>query len=405
MADEQQAQKIPFKHYFYLALWGGSMFLACTPAFGWIWGLLFLTVFFFVTTFKVMKKFIIVFVLTFIIGGFLIKFLGEIAAVILIVLPIVSIFMKINFLRKHWKALKVGFYAYFGYVIIMSLAGTFGASLPVIGMFIGAFIFTGIFHDYLKELYKEGYDTDKAFAIIGLTPIIILSIILPFLKIDVLGLPIFDGVASDEVSVEIHKDINLTSKVMDEIIPEEDVKFAIKNVIKLTTETDIDVNPNVKLGDFIKLSSFDINEIINVPVMSHALEAAFSFSAAYGVFKVSSYENDCTIWNEDGTFEIISSVNNFHSIIKYSNGNKIGDIYLDRENGIETVKLSNGFIYSVHQATGNIFDSEGKLLGKITDDTEETKLLLDNNGAVIRKFKDGGVIIDSNDNAIGYAMV
>ena len=139
--------------------------------------------------------------------------------------------------------------------------------------------------------------------------------------------------------------------------------------------------------------------------MSHALEAAFSFSAAYGVFKVSSYENDCTIWNEDGTFEIISSVNNFHSIIKYLNGNKIGDIYLDRENGIETVKLSNGFIYSVHQATGNIFDSEGKLLGKITDDTEETKLLLDNNGAVIRKFKDGGVIIDSNDNAIGYAMV
>lgn len=404
MADEQQSQKIPFEHYFYLALWGGSMFLACTPAFGWIWGLLFLTVFFLVTTFKVMKKLIIVFLLTFIIGGFLIKFLGEIAAVILIVLPIVSIFLKINFLRKHWKALKVGFYAYFGYAIIMALAGTFGASLPVIGMVIGAFIFTYIFHDYLKELYKEGYDTDKAFAIIGLTPIILLSLILPFLKIDVLGLPIFDGIAPDDVSCDIHKDIILTSKVMDEIIPEEDVKFALQNVLKLTNSTDIDFNPNVKLSDFIKLSGVDINEIINVPVVSHALEAAFSFSAAYGVFKVSSYENECTIQNEDGTIEIISPVNNFHSIIKNSNGDKIGDIYLDRENGIETVKLSNGFIFSLHQATGNIFDAEGKLLGKITD-VEGTKILSDNNGAVIRKFKDGGAILDANDNAIGYAMV
>ena len=401
MAEDQQSQKIPFKHYFYLALWGGSMFLACTPAFGWIWGLLFLTVFFLVTTFKVMKKLIIVFFLTFIIGGFLIKFLGEIAAVILIVLPIVSIFLKINFFRKHWKALKVGFYAYFGYAIIMALAGTFGATLPVIGMFIGAFIFTAIFHDYLKELYKAGYDTDKAFAIIGLTPIIILSLVLPFLKIDVLGLPIFDGIAPDNVSVDIHEDINFTSKAIDKFIPEEDVKFAMKNVLKLTNSTD-DVNLNVKLSDFIKLSGFDINEIINVPVMSHALEAAFSFSAAYGVFKTASYANDCTIWNEDGTFEIISPVDAVHSIIKNQDGDKIGDIYLDRENNLETVKLSNGFIFSIHQTTGNIFDAEGKLFGKISD-VEGTKILSDNNGAIIRKFTDGGAIVDSNDNAIGCA--
>lgn len=402
--NEQQEAKIPFEHYFYLVLWGGSMFLACTPAFGWIWGLLFLTLFFLVTTFKVMKKLILVFLLTFIIGGLLIKFLGEIAAVILIVLPIVSIFLKINFLRKHWKALKVGFYAYFGYVIIMALAGTFGATLPVIGMFIGALIFTKIFHDYLKELYKEGYDTDKAFAIIGLTPIIILSLVLPFLKIDVLGLPIFDGIAPDDVSYDMHKGVSLTSKVIYELIPEEDVKFAMEKVVNLTNSTDIDVNQNVELSDFIKLSGFDINEIINVPVMSHALEAAFSFSAAYGVFKVSSYENDCTIWNEDGTFEIISPVDAVHSVIKNQDGDKIGDIYLDRENNLETVKLSNGFIFSVHQTTGNVFDAEGNLLGKITEDSEGTKILCDNSGAIIRKFKNGGAIVDANDNPIGCAM-
>ena len=175
----------------------------------------------------------------------------------------------------------------------------------------------------------------------------------------------------------------------------------MKNVLKLTNSTD-DVNLNVKLSDFIKLSGFDINEIINVPVMSHALEAAFSFSAAYGVFKTASYENDCTIWNEDGTFEIISPVDAVHSIIKNQDGDKIGDIYLDRENNLETVKLSNGFIFSIHQTTGNIFDAEGKLFGKISD-VEGTKILSDNNGAIIRKFTDGGAIVDSNDNAIGCA--
>lgn len=397
MADERQ--KIPLKHYLYLALWGGSMFLACTPGFGWAWGLLFLTLFFLVTTFKVMKKLLLIFFVTLIVGGFLIKILGEIAAVILIVLPIVSILLKINFLRKHWKALRLGLYAYVGYAFIM----TFGAMLPVFGMFVGALVFTYFFHSFLEKLYKEGYDTDKAFAIIGLTPIILLSLILPFLKIDVLGLPIFDGIAPDDVTFDVHKDINLTSTAINNLIQDEDARIAMQAVQDLTEGTNIDLN--FRLGDFVDLSGFDINDIINVPVVSQALNAAFSFSAAYGVFKVaSSYENEYTIRHEDGTFEIITPVDDVHAIIKDQDGYKIGDIYLDEDGGIETVKLSNGFIYSVHLASGNVFDAEGKLLGYITADTQHTKILFDKNGKVIRKFEDDGVILDENDNVLGCAM-
>ena len=381
-------QKIPLKHYLYLILWGGSMFLACTPGFGWLWGLLFLFIFFLVTTFKVMKKLILIFVLTFILGGILLNFLGEFAAVILTILPLVSILMKINFLRKNWKALRLGLYAYFGYIIIMAIAGTFGATLPVIGMFIGAFIFTVIFHKLLINLYRAGYDTDKAFSIIGLTPIILISFLLPFLKIDIEGLEIFHGSVSDYAGIDIHE----------HVIPK-DIRIALK--IANLADFDVDVD----LNDATKLSGVDINDVINVPAFSHALEAAFAYSAAYGVFKVSSYEKEYSIRNSDGTVEIISPEDDFHSIIKDQDGNQIGDIYLDRLNGIEIVKLSDGFIYVVNQSTGNVFDVEGKLLGKITEDAHGNKIFSDKNGKIIRKFKADGLIFDGNDIEIGCAAV
>lgn len=400
-----QGQQIPKKHYVYLALWGGSLFLACTPAVGWVLGLSFLVIFFLVTTFKIMKKLILVFLATLIVGGFLINILGKIAAVILIVLPIVSIFLKINFLRKHWKALRIGFYAYFGYIAIMAIDGIFGAALPIIGMLIGAAIFTNFFHDLLIDIYQEGYDTDKAFAIVGLTPIIVLSIILPFLKIDVFGMTVFDGIAPDNADIDIHKDISLATKSIDTLIPEADVKLAMKAAVKLANLPDSDINVNVKLGDLIKLSGFDIGQIVNVPVLSHALEASLATSAAYGVFKVERYEKECAVRNEDGTVLIISPVDEVHSIIKNQDGQQIGDIYFDSANGVETVKLSNGFIYSIIQSTGYVLDYEGNFLGRIAEGVKGSRIFRDKDGNIVRKFKADGSILDGNDIEIGCAAV
>ena len=380
MSENRHELEIPSEHYYYLILWGGSMFLACTPGFGLLWGIFFLFVFFLVTTFKVLKKLILIFVLTFIVGGFLISIFGDLAAKILVILPLISIVLKINFLRKNWKALRLGFFAYFGYIAIMLICGT---TMPIIGMFIGALIFTVIFHKLLVSLYREGYDTTKAFSIIGLTPIIVISFLLPFLKIDIEGIEIFHGSATDYASIDIHE------KVVD--LPED-----VRHTMKLT---------HVSVGGVLKTSGIDISAMIGIPTFSHALEASFATSAAYGIFKVESYEKECTVRNADGTAEIISPVDEIHSVIKDSDGNLIGDIYFDRENQVEVIKLANGFIYSINQATGDVLDSEGKLLGKIIDGVHGTKLLQDNNGATIRTFKSDGKIFDGNNNEIGCAVV
>ena len=378
MSENRHELEIPSEHYYYLILWGGSMFLACTPGFGLIWGIFFLFVFFLVTTFKVLKKLILIFVLTFIVGGFLISILGDLAAKILVILPLISIVLKINFLRKNWKALRLGFFAYFGYIAIMLICGT---TMPIIGMFIGALIFTAIFHKLLLSLYRAGYDTTKAFSIIGLTPIIVISFVLPFLKIDIEGIEIFQGSATDYASINIHE----------HVLPE-DVSDAMKKT-------------HISVGGVLKASGIDISAMIGIPTFSHALEASFATSAAYGIFKVESYEKECTVRNEDGTAEIIYPVDETHSVIKDNNGNLIGDIYFDKENQVEVIKLANGFIYSINQATGDILDAEGKLLGKIADGINDTKLLIDQNGTIIRKFESDGRIFDEHNNEIGCAVV
>ena len=378
MSENRHELEIPSEHYYYLILWGGSMFLACTPGFGLLWGIFFLFVFFLVTTFKVLKKLILIFVLTFIVGGFLISILGDLAAKILVILPLISIVLKINFLRKNWKALRLGFFAYFGYIAIMLICGT---TMPIIGMFIGALIFTAIFHKLLLSLYRAGYDTTKAFSIIGLTPIIVISFVLPFLKIDIEGIEIFQGSATDYASINIHE----------HVLPE-DVSDAMKKT-------------HISAGGVLKASGIDISAMIGIPTFSHALEASFATSAAYGIFKVESYEKECTVRNADGTAEFISPVDETHSVIKDNDGNLIGDIYFDRENQVEVIKLANGFIYSINQATGDVLDSEGKILGKIIDGVHGTKLLQDNNGATIRKFEADGRIFDGNNNELGCAVV
>lgn len=369
---------LPKKHYIYLTYWGGSMFLACIPAFGFLWGLLFLFVFFLLTTYKHLAKLVIFLILVAIVSYVIPYFAFFIAS-----LSFVFLLLKINYLRKNWRALRVGVFAYFGYIIIMSL----GQFVPVVGMFIGAIIFTVIFHKMLQSLYQAGYNVDKAFTIIGMTPLIILSVMLPFLKIDIEGIEIFHGSFSDQVGIySFHG----------HVIPEGALPTEVKLFMKAN---------GVTIGDLIKLTGFDINDIISISNLSHAMEASFAASAAYGVFKISSRENELSIRNEDGTVEIISPVDDKYSVIKNNHGENIGTIFFDKEKGLETVILSNGFTYSIEQSTGNVINGEGKILGKITDDGKGNKILSDENGNVKRTFQADGTIFDQNNNEIGCAAV
>ena len=359
------ADKLPLKHYLYLLLWGGSLYIAVTQNF--VLGFLFLFAFFLITTFSYLKTMILV-----MIAVGIVSIIFPPVAAILTVLSLLSILFKINFLRKHWRALRVGVYAYFVYIALDIICSVW-LVLDAVSMFAVALIATIIFHKMTNNLYQRGYSTDKAFTIIGLTPYTILSFVLPFLKVNVDGQEVFHGLFSDYASLDIHG----------HIIPTEDLPDEITDAMKVT---------GVTAGEVIKMTGFNINDIADIPTLSHAFEASVATSAAYGVFKTSSLEKEYTVRNEDGTIEIISRIDDTHAVIKNNHGAKIGTIYFDKEKGLETVILSNGFTYSIEQATGKVIDGEGKFLGKITEDAQGNKILSDENGALIRKFNLDGTI-------------
>ncbi|MBQ7705436.1 MAG: DUF3659 domain-containing protein [Selenomonadaceae bacterium] len=397
------------KHYLYLLIWGVGMYLAATTKFEfmtvdihplWIFHvqldlnflLVFVYLFFFflVTTYKYLGKMLTTCVIVGILCG-----IFPPLALVLTVASMLFILLKIKFLFQNWRALLIGGYAYVGGLLItLNLRGSSSEEI-----FIVALIATLIFNKLVQNLYQRGYETDRAFSIIGITPFTVLTFILPFLKVDVDGQEVFHGIFSDHASIDIHGHIADVDVDLD-ALPDD-----VVHIMDETGITDTIKATNITAADLIKLTGFNINDIVNIPELSQAIGASVAVSAAYGVFKLSDSEQECTIRNEDGSVDIVSPIDDTHSIIKDQNGNKIGAIYFDKQNNRETVILSNGFTYSIEKATGNVVDGKGKILGKITEDAQGNKILSDENGAVVRKFDSDGKIFDSNNNELGYVAV
>ncbi len=157
--------------------------------------------------------------------------------------PFVKFFLlKIRFLWNNWRALLVGMYAYGVYLLVVLFNNFFYnyAVIKTAGKIIGFFeagseaavfligengvettqnmvlygtnaahiasyalplVLTIVFHLLLRWLYAHGYSTDRAFHIMGLTPLIMMAFVLPFLKIDIDGHEIFHGSLADGVDV------------------------------------------------------------------------------------------------------------------------------------------------------------------------------------------------------------
>ena len=71
----------------------------------------------------------------------------------------------------------------------------------------------------------------------------------------------------------------------------------------------------------------------------------------------------------------------------------------------ETVNLPNGLIFTIDRKTGNILDKAGKLLGKIKEQINGDKLLLNNNGEVVRKYRADGSITNADDGMVGNIAI
>lgn len=350
------------KHFIFLVIWGLSLAYALFSGNFWV-GILLAVLFFLISTFKVILRsiffMIVVFILTII--------FAPLAPIIAAVCGVLFL-LKIKFLLDNWRVLLLGIYAYFGYLLVILLNTVTGIFLNVIVAGLVSIILTIIFHKLIVQLYKRGYGTDRVFHIMGLTPLILLSVILPFLKIKIEGVEIFDGSLTDDIG-SIDHDISIVSSVSPDLGTALD--FA---------DTDIGTLLDIDTPEFVS-------------TVSPAIEASVATAAVHGIYSVAEHLEKSTIRNKDGSELTISYIDEENSVIEEASGRRIGYITLDRENNCEHVRLTNGFKYTIEHATGNIVDTEGKLIGRLKDGDNGTKLLVGKNDEVIREFKADGSII------------
>lgn len=168
------------KHYLGLLIWGGSLGIAIhyrEPK----WGLLALVVFFIFTTWSYLKWLIIG-----IAAVVLLCAIFPVLAPFAMLIAIVGILLKIRFIWRNRRAIFTGLYAYGSYLLLLylpemeRLAGYEPYFLPAVAAA------TVILHGLIYWLYRSGYDTNRAYGIMGLTPLIIIAFVLPFVRLSIM---------------------------------------------------------------------------------------------------------------------------------------------------------------------------------------------------------------------------
>ena len=406
------------KHYVYLLIWWLSMgYSLATNSSGL--GILFTMIFFFISTFNAFKRMILVMLVVFIATA-----IFPPLAAILAALSTVFILLKISYLLENWRALAVGLYAYGVYLLVVILNGFFfnlvvvriaavfmdaqtvayGSAAANIVSCLFAFALTVIFYKLLKWLCRNGYSMEKAFQVMGLTPLLLITIILPFLKIRIGDSEIFSGSFTDDVGsidVDIDNKVDVGDVVGD--VVESAVDAADIDVTNIADATNIDVTD---IADALEDVTIDIVSSLNINAAEYspAVEASFASAAAYGLFKLSG-NKDFTIRREDGSTVTVNYVDDTNAIIKDSLGRELGTITVDKLKSRQIVKLSGKLAYTIDLRSGDIVSADGKVLGKLEDDGNGNKRLVGAEGEMLREFRSNGFIIDGNRHITGTATV
>ncbi len=320
------AKQFTLKHYVYLLIWWLSMGYALdnnTVIFG-----LFLTLAFFIlTTYKLFGKLLILMIVVFVLTAIFPPLAALIAGA-----SFIFFILKIKFLWNNWRALLVGLYAYGVYLMvvlfnnffynhaIIKIAGIilnffqegsemaiylagengvattqnvmlYGTTVAHISAYVFPFMLAVIFHLLLRWLYAYGYNTDRAFYVMGLTPLIMIAFILPFLKIDIDGYEIFHGSFADAAdavdaldaadAVDALDAANAADTVADavdtlDVSDVTDVEGGFDGTISL--KSDAEISPNV-------LSTLEQN----VAIFSPAIEASTAAATARGIYSADAH--------------------------------------------------------------------------------------------------------------------
>ncbi|WP_413305786.1 hypothetical protein AA0X95_04405 [Bacillus sp. 1P10SD] len=149
-----------------------------------------LIIFFLVTSFKLLKTMIIYMLIL----GALSALIPPLAPIILIIMIILFI-MRIGFVIKNWKPFVAGIFIYGAAGSLLAkvsadpftwLSTHFSSSIFMEAIIVAALGFF-VLRSVLIWLYREGYTSSTALGIMGSAPLIIISFILPFLKMHIGG--------------------------------------------------------------------------------------------------------------------------------------------------------------------------------------------------------------------------
>lgn len=427
-SQASEKKQFTWKHYAWLAVWWLSMGYALDEK-AILLGILIAIAFFFLTTYKVLGKLLILMVAVF----FLTIIFPPLGAVIAAA-SLIFFLLRIKFVVDNWRALLVGMYAYGVYLLVVlfnnffydhivihtagmifqffldgspeavSMIGQGGVNVShqvaeygAMALHIAAYIFPGVltlfFHRMLCWLYRHGYSTDRAFYVMGLTPLLMMAFILPFLKIDINGHELFHGSFSDGIDALDGVD------GIDGIDSTEDMGNT------LSLKSDIELPSNVQA--MLDYADVDIGTMLegHVQTISPAIEASIASAASRGVFLVDEHLKRTgevfTLSDENGSVQTIQYVSDDYAVIKDTGGHQVGSIAFDRQNESETVRLADGFSYTIDKTNGIIVDADGKLLGWIKDGPNGDKLLVNGKDEVIRKYQADGFILNGRGNFVG----
>ena len=187
-----------WRHYMWLLLWWFCLYYAIVHN-SMMASVAFLLLFFIASTYKTLFKSLVI--------GIVCALLVNIPFIPLIIfaIGIVGILFRFRFLAKHWRVLLVGLFAYGVHFAVLlfngfikgfhwilktysmanqegvEVAQTISSGAMLMGVLI-ATILAFVLHRKIVWLYKHNYSTERAFLIMGLTPLIVIATIFPFLS-------------------------------------------------------------------------------------------------------------------------------------------------------------------------------------------------------------------------------
>ena len=409
-----------WKHYLFLAVWWLSLGFALDTNSA-VLGLVLSFLFFAVTSIKVVKKSILIMLIVFVVTA-IFPPLGLVVGI----LALIFFLLRITFVIENWRALTVGLYAYGIYLLVVVFNAFFyetivvQATVRIVDFFsaggetavetfgqqgvdavnattafmkeaihVGAYVFPLFlafgFHRLLGWLYKHGYSTNRAFQVIGLTPLVVMAIVLPFLKIDLGGDTLFAGSLADGTDGVSGLDgVDTTINLPHVDLPEQ-----------VTTIVDV---ANVDVSGWF---------VDNAADFSPAIESAMATMAVRGIYAVDDRKGFNNIFqtNFNGQVQTVREYGENHRIVTDEHGRPVAEIIHDATTNQDRARFGEGQEIYMDNDTGHITDFKGKMVAKIKEVPGGGKILVTNDERIIRRYEQDGRVRNGQGEIVGEVQL